>query len=120
MIEVLVERLTYLFRLCFTGYFQIFVSPETFWLKDFNLVLRFSCCFNFKKPTHPSPNLFFVLGYHIVWFYTLIISFLARSSHPGKSWISFRFTAQHQYLASHPFSPPWRLIHPIQNASDSI
>ena len=30
--------LTYLFRLCFTGYFQIFVSPETFWIKlDFNL-----------------------------------------------------------------------------------
>ena len=48
-IEVLVERLTYLFRVCFTGYFQIVVSPETFWLKDFNLILRFACCFNLKK-----------------------------------------------------------------------
>ena len=38
-IEVHVERLTYLFRLCFTGYFQIFVSPETFWIKlGFNLL----------------------------------------------------------------------------------
>ena len=49
------ESLTYL---CFTGYFQIFVSPETFWLKDFNLVLRSACCFNKKKQTRPtcSPN----------------------------------------------------------------
>ena len=51
MYNVFFICLTYLFRLCFRGYFQIFVSPETFWLKDFNLVLRFSCCFNQKKQT---------------------------------------------------------------------
>ena len=56
-IEVLVERLTYLFRFCFTGYFQIVVSPETFWLKDFNLVF---CCvlhavLTLKNP--PIPHL---------------------------------------------------------------
>ena len=59
-IEVLVERLTYLFRFCFTGYFQIVVSPETFWLKDFNLILRSACCFNLKNPPIPHLNYVFV------------------------------------------------------------
>ena len=55
-IEVQVERLTYLFRLCFTGYFQIFVSPVTFWLKlDFNLLWRLFALLRSKKPTHPTP-----------------------------------------------------------------
>ena len=92
-------RLTYLFRLCFTGYFQIVVSPETFWLKDFNLILRFACCFNFKKPTHPSPKLCFCLCYYFVW----VISLLSASwpAPPHQENLGFVFVS----LPWHPCPP---------------
>ena len=51
-------RLTYLFRLCFTGYFQIFVSPETFWIKlDFNLLCVFWLRVISSRKNPPIPLL---------------------------------------------------------------
>jgi hypothetical protein len=59
--------------------------------------------------THPPLTYFmafvsdvFLLGY------TLINSFLACSSSPSKSWISFRFTAAASVPSATSVSPPWR------------
>ena len=56
-------------------------------------LLRFACCFNFKKPTHPSPKLCFLFLLSLWWGIRLFISFLTCSSSPGTPWLSSYFTA---------------------------
>ena len=82
-IEVLVERLTYLFRLCFSGYFQIFVSPETFWIKlDF---FAFHALFMLKKPTHPLLVLLYGVPLDI-YFFTLLETCFHIAGHVSHPW----------------------------------
>ena len=66
-IEVLVERLTYLFRLCFTGYFQICIFL-TFWFKlNFNLLVRLLCVLLSKNPPIPHLIVFVLVLLSIIY-----------------------------------------------------
>ena len=97
----------YLLRLCFTGYFQIFVSPKTFWLKDFNLHLRFYMRLLLSKK-QPIPHLNVFCCFNIYNAPCYIISFLPCFLISKKI---FDASVFHQFILFGYFvsvSPTWR------------